>query len=295
MSSAHGVGDVLGWLAASGLPGTLAEPPDGPLDRDGWSRLLDLARRHGLSGVLLNAVAAGDLPADQKQLDEASEANHDTVVTTLAAEQLIVHAADALETTDVPVRILGAPALAHLDYRDPSQRPFRAVRLLVRTAERPRVSLALGPVQRNGGAASITWQTSLAWNQSTLTNRYEALWPDDWTTLTLGGRTVLASPAVLRLVDACLMAGNHGGDHRLIRDRDIAQVLLTSEVDAEDVVRLAGGWRCEAQVAEAIDRSWARLRLVDALQLTAWATRFVRGRSRHDRAQPHGRRLARRA
>lgn len=295
MSASLGVGDVLSWLGASGIAGTVSQPPGRPLDADSWSRLLDLSQRHGLSGLLVTAVESGSLPTTAEQREQAAQRHHDALVTTLAAERLIVRAADALDSTEIPLRILGGPTLAHLDYADPSLRPFSAVRLLVRTTEGPRVALALGALRREAGGAGLRWQTSIAPGQRSTSQRYEALWPDDWTELRLGGRTVVAAPAVLRLVDACLAAEAGGGDHRLIRDRDIAQVLLTGDVDTEDVVRLAAAWRCETEVAEAIDRAWARLRLVDALRITAWAKRYIHGAARRERGLPLRQRLARRA
>jgi Uncharacterised nucleotidyltransferase len=273
-----GVGETLAWVAAFGLQGTTAEAPDKPLEPDGWKRFLDLARRHGLTGLLVLAISEGALPATGCQRDDAVAAHHDALIATLTAERLIVHGSEALAPLDVPVKVLGGFAVAHTDYPDPTARPFRAVRLLVSSTDRPRASLALGRLQGSNVKPRIRWQTRMCESQPG--SRYDYLWSYEWIDVAVGGRLVLVPPPLLRLLDACLEAAVDGGDHRLIRDRDIAQVLLTTGVAGEGVAQLARAWRCEIEVAHAIDRAWARLRLADALHITAWATRIARGAHR---------------
>ncbi len=276
MNAPSTVGDVLAWLAASGLPGTLAQAPDSKLDAAGWSRLLELSRRHGLTGLLVHAVETGWLPADAAQADSAARTHHTEVVTTLAAEGLLVAANELLDQAQLPTRVLGAPAVAYVDYHDPSLRPFHVIRLAIRPVDLPRASLALGRLQRGRGPVALHWQTRIWQSQPLVSQRYDALWPDDWSPYSVGESTVLIPPAAVRLIDCGVRAVGDGGDHRLIRDRDIAQILLSRHVETADVVRLATAWGCELPVAEAIDRAWARLRLVDELQLSAWAKRVVR-------------------
>src|SRR5262249_34294374 len=99
---------------------------------------------HRLDGLLVDAVASGDLPTTAAQADEIAQVEIELTRERLWQEQRLVEVVDLIESAGIPVRVLKGLALAHLDYPDPQMRPTGDVGLLVRGRDLDAVGELLG-------------------------------------------------------------------------------------------------------------------------------------------------------
>lgn len=281
------------WLAAYGLPGTLSDPPIGPLSDAGWARLVGSAHTQQLSGHLMQAISDGALQVTPEQLEQATDVHLNVTTLTLAVEQSFVEAASALAASHVDFRVLGGPVLAHLDYADPALRPYQGVHLLVHSADIGRAATVLlangcglsttgpyGASSRRPGRAIALKRTAglridldhtLAPGSIGLRVNRDQLWQHPGSALVVGGLSVTTLEPTQRFLHTCFRAVLHQSASRLVALRDVAQRLLATKPDATAVRTTAAAWRAEAAVATAITWAWRTLRVADVLALSAWA------------------------
>jgi hypothetical protein len=292
-------------VAAYGLPGSLLERPQQPLGTEDWSALLGEVRRQRLSGLLVQAVVDGALPAHDLQVAEAVDLHTRAMASTVLLESTLLDALDAMSAAGVEARVLKGSAVAHLDYPDPALRSFGDVDLLVRSDDVDTAVTALTeagcrrryPQPRPGfdahfGKGASFWtptgeeidlHRTFAMGPWGLKIQLEDLWSGEPSTFRLAGRAVRALGAEERFMHACYHTVLGDSPPRLVPQRDVAQMILNGRINTDRVHDLVAAWNGEAVVAEAVRTTWQTLGIADVVELSAWAAGYVPSpRERHD-------------
>jgi hypothetical protein len=294
---------ALRTVAAFGLPGSQLRPPAAPLSAEAWQLFSTGVRRQRLSGLLLAAVHAGQLPVQEDQRRQVV-AMH-TVATThvLRLEGFLLRSLDRFAAADIEVRLLKGSAVAHLDYPNPTLRPFADVDLLVRSKDFDRATRALlasghrryftemapgfdrrfskGVSFASAEDLQLDLHRTLAQGPFGLTLRLDDLWASH-RHFTLAGRRISALGDDERFLHACYHAALGDFPPKLQPHRDVAQMALTGSVDPARVLQLARRWRGEAVVARAISTAWSLFDVSTATALSTWAEGY-RGSGRERR------------
>jgi hypothetical protein len=272
---------VLEALAAHGLPGARVVPFGGePMTAEAWEALARKAATHGLGGLLADAVHYGTLPCTPEQRHAAAAAQLASMSGCLRLESALLEAVDALAAGGIEVLVLAGTVNAHLDYPDPSLRPFGDVDLLLREAD-----LAAGRARLHAAGFRPTgrrYPDRLVDDVGCQVDLHTHVLPAKWArhvgpaelwrqrdVLELGGRRLAVLDRAPRLVAACLRAGR---GTRLISVRDVAQQVL-GHPTPDAVVELSRRWHVVRGVAAAIDDAWERFALADIVALSVWAAR----------------------
>ncbi len=281
----------LSALAAFGLTGCRRPLPSAPLEPAEWSQLLGDVVHERLVGMLSAAILAGSFPVTDAQFDAVAALHTETAVVNLLLERLLVHTVDHFTVEGVDARVLKGPALAHLDYDDPSQRGFADIDVLVRTADfdaavslleqvggRRRVpELRPGFDSRFGKGATMVMPDGLEVDLHRtfvagplgLTIDLDGLFEGS-APFMLANRKLEALPREERFLQACFGTGL-GRPSPLHALRDVVQFALCEELDVERVSDLARHWQAQAVVARAVNLAWATFDLADAVPLSGWA------------------------
>lgn len=274
-------GAVLAAVAAYGLPGAPALP-SAPCDDAVWRTVLDLATVDRLVPLLAVAVADGALPATERQRDQAATAHEQSMQLCVLLERALLETTERFVRAGIRSRVLKGPAVAHLDYPDPAWRAFGDVDVLVESASYDAALAALGASgarrrftevrpgfdRRFGkGACVVTadgtqidvHRTFVAGPFGLTVDLDELLHAT--APLSIGGQRLLALDRESRFVHACFHAALGDQVARLVALRDVAQLILTADLDRATVVLRAERWRADAVVARAVRLAWARLGL----------------------------------
>jgi hypothetical protein len=284
---------LLRGIAAYGLGGALS-PPGRPLDDATWSRVLAEARRRRITGHFVHALEEGAFAATADQSAAAIRVHEAALGLDLCLEQLLVAAVSALDRAGIQSMVLKGPALAHTIYADASLRSFGDIDLLVPSTS---YDAAVG-VLREGGARrrfpelrpgfdrrfgkgacletpqglELDLHRTFAAGPFGLAVDCDALFTTR-SRFPLGGRTFAALDPEARFVHACFHAALGDAEPRLVALRDVAQILLHSDVDAGRVRDLCYGWRCGIVVERATRLAWEAFALSSAHEVTTWAWR----------------------
>lgn len=287
--------EVIVAVAAHGLAGTGTQLPGAALGPAEWDAVMGLAERERIPGFLAQAAHDGAMGATPEQRGQAWELHARSMGHVLLLERQLLDLVGRLEAASIPYRVLKGSAVAHLVYARPSARSFVDIDLLVpgtswdATAE---LLLAMGCRRQFGqprpgfdrrfgkGTAFLTSEgyeidlhrTFVAGPFAHLVDP-EQLFSTS-TTFELGGRPVLALGAVERFLHACLHAMLGDVPPRLVPLRDVAEMVLSAELDAEGALGLAASWRAQGVVAKAITTTWSTFRLADMVPLSVWAHRY---------------------
>lgn len=288
-------GPVAVAVAAYGLPGTRTELPTSPLATSDWQALLGVVEAERLSGLLAAAIADHALPATEEQREEAARLELEWACHALLLERTLLELSERLEAAGVRHLALKGSAFAHSVYPSPSLRSFGDVDVLVpgsRFDEAIAVVTAWGgrrryPEPRPGfvgrfgkGAAVVlpdgieidvhrTFVAGPLGLRIDLGGLFATAVP-----ITIGGRVLARLAPEEAFLHACYHTALGGRTARLVPQRDLAQMLLTTEVDLDRVHRLAAAWSGRAVVARAVTGAWASLALPDAHPLATWATGY---------------------
>jgi Uncharacterised nucleotidyltransferase len=261
-------GDVLIRAAVHGLPHV--GPVEAPLVADDPHALVAAARHQRLEGFLAAAVADGVVEVPDH--DSVTDAHRQALAHCLRVEAHLLRVAEGFQAAGISFRVLKGPALAHLDYPDPSLRTFGDLDVLVPPGQ---LSDAV-TVLRYGGhrvihppvsmgwarrfAKSITLQgldgievdlhRSLADGRFGLTVDHDDLFAGT-TPFTLAGQPLLALDPPRRLVHACYHAVLGGARGPRAR-RDVAQLLCVTGADLDEAIAVARRWQAEAVLAHGI-------------------------------------------
>jgi hypothetical protein len=275
-----------------------------PLARDGWRTLLAGARLQRMTGLLVQAIDDGALPATSPQVVEATDLHVGAMSTVLALERALVEVAEVLSGHEVPFRVLKGAASSHLDYPDASLRSFQDIDLLVpgeRTDEAVALLLDAGFERRYpsprpgfdarfgkavtlvaGSGVEVDLHRTFALGPFGQRIRLTDLWDSPPVVFPLAGVRLEALDAELRLLHAAYHSALGDFPPRLVPMRDLAQLALRADVDFNRVRSLAAGWQGEAVLAHAVRRAWATLEIADLTSLSTWADGY-RSRDRDER------------
>lgn len=285
--------DVLArTVAAHGLAGSTLSFTDEPLGEREFARLMSTVRSQRLSGLLWSAVSGGAFPATPSQVERVEWMHVEALAGALALERLLVEVVTALESADVPVRVLKGPALARLDYPTPEWRTFGDVDLMVRGDNFDRAVRLLSawghrrrhPQPRPGFDRRFSKGTSFVTSEGLELDLHrtftmgpfgvrlsvESLWSDA-EPFHLAGHTLAALPREARFVHACYHAVLGEVTPRLSPLRDIAQLALTGPLDVTRVHEIARASKGEVVVSRAVRQAWHALAVADVLAISAWA------------------------
>jgi hypothetical protein len=243
-------------VAALGLSSARAVPAD-PLAPARFAALLDECIDQDVLGLLGEAVRGGALvvaPPSREALEERLRvhARHD-----LAIEQSLLRLGAALTGAAIEWRALGSAALARTAYPRPELRTLDRVHVLVDRADAPRaerLAAELGPAASPGVVRTLRYPRSELFAPA---YRFP-----------LGGYELEALPMPQRLLELCTRP--HAGAH-LGHLRDVAEVVVREHSDLIDVLLLARGWACEAELAATIVTTWDVLALAQGPRLVEWA------------------------
>ena len=124
---------TLGAACGLGLsePATLPQLPVG----GAWDAFFGHAVDERAVPILANAVAGGLVDATVAQREQLVTAHEAVMRSCLYLEQSTLAVAGALRDADLDYRLLKGPAVARLDYPDPSWRAFGDIDVLVRSSE----------------------------------------------------------------------------------------------------------------------------------------------------------------
>lgn len=287
-------------MAAYGLAGTRTELPTSPLEAQRWRALLKAVDWERLAGLLARAMADGALAATEEQKEEAVQLELDWAFHALSLERRLVELSGRLEDAGIGHLVLKGPAFAHSVYPDPSLRSFGDLDLLVpgaRFDDAIAVVTAWGgrrryPEPRPGfvgrfgkGAALVmpdgmeidlhrTFVAGPLGIRIGLEGLFATAVP-----MAIGGRRLSRLAPEEAFLHACYHAVLGSKVTRLVPQRDVAQMLLTVELDLDRVHRLAGEWRGRAVVARAVSDAWRSLALPDDAPLAVWAAEYAASRA----------------
>jgi hypothetical protein len=281
---------LLGAVVAYALPAR-SELPDRPLDDAAFTALLDLATVERVTPLVAVAVASGALPATEQQAARVAVAHERAMRLCVLLERALLETTTVLERSGIAVRALKGPAVAHLDYPDPAWRAFGDVDVLVGSADYDR---ALAVLQAAGGRRRFTEVRAgfdRRWGKGACVVAADGTQIDvhrtfvagpfgltvdlaqlllDPAPVAIGGRQVLALDRTNRFLHACFHAALGDQVARLATLRDVAQLVLTTDLDADVAIARATGWRADAVVARAVRLTWSRLGL-DPHPIAEWA------------------------
>ena len=263
-------------VAAFGLPGgdeRLLTSDSRPVSDTEWTQLLVHISALRLPGFLLAAIEAGALPVTEAQHDQARDLHLRFCRSVLWVERRLLEVASMLESAGVDFLVLKGTAVAHLNYPDPSLRMFGDNDLLLRAEQfadavevlhgagyvRPVSEARPGFDRRFGKGATLHGNDGdeLDLHRTLVFGSFGFLIDTDELFASavpfgLGGRTLHALGPETRLLHACYHAALGDPRPRLGSVRDVAQMLLEGDHDAEATLDLIRRWRAEAVVARAV-------------------------------------------
>lgn len=277
-------------VAAYGLPSRRGVP-DRPLDPHQWAAALREARDARTIGLLSRAIEEGSFAATDQQKAQAYDLHAESMGLAVVLERALLDVVALLIAATVDYRVLKGSAVAHLDYPDPALRPFGDVDLLVPASSfdltvatlveagyaRSRPQLRPGFDRRFAKSVNLTSPDGLPVDlHRTLAAGHFGLLLDvddlfaSSAPFVLAGCRLSALDAEDRFLHACYHAVL-GAAPPLLALRDIAQMLLTTELDLGEVRQRCSAWRAEAVLARAVALAWETLGLSEPLPLVAWA------------------------
>lgn len=284
------------WVVARGLPTGLVAPSE-PLGPEAWDRLVAMCERHRTEGLLVAAVASGEMPTDASQLADAAALELTMTRTRMVYEPRLVEVVGQLARWGIEARVLKGCALAHLDYPDPQMRPTGDIDLLVRGDQIDEVVghlVAEGAVRLDpdpvagyarlvgkgatmllAGGGELDLHRLLVWGPIGVRLPPEELWTTSRSWV-LDGRELSTLGLEETLIHLCLHLVV-GGTVRALSLRDVAQLLVAADLDPERVTGLARRWRVEAAVANAVRLSVRELDLAEELPMVDWAAGYAPG------------------
>lgn len=270
------LGAATRWVAAFGVPGA-AGPEAGEtaplrIDDTAWSRWLGRLGWHRLTGIAVAAGRAGGLDLSAGQWDELLDRHRGEMVWSLRLDARLRELAAALDAAGVPFVVLKGPALAYVQYPDPSWRPYADLDLLVRRADRRAATRVLSRfgmrrslpeprpgyddrfgkavVYRAADGIEIDLHRMLAPGAFGLWMDPEELFGST-RTFEVGQTTLRRLDGTAALLHACVHAVLGDAELRLLSLRDIAQLAHGGEVEWDRLRAWGERWRVASVVRHA--------------------------------------------
>ena len=278
------------------LPGA---SPARPLPVGGeWDRFLSAIVDERAVPLVANALEQGMLTGTNEQRDALDVAHEASMRSCVGLEQATLEVVSVLGSAGVELRLLKGPAVAHLDYPDPSWRAFGDIDILVhsdhydvavrtltnaggyrRSAEvRPGFDRRFGKgvcmVMPDGIQVDV--HRTLASGPFGLTIDLDELFHGT-DSVRFGGESIPVLSREHRLAHACFHAALGDPTPRVVTLRDIAQLVLTTDVDVDATRAACVRWRAGVVMAHAVGAAWETLDLAST-PLSEWATAYSGGR-----------------
>lgn len=269
--------------------------PQGPAWEQLWSEAVD-----DRAVALLASVAAdADVLGAQDQFAQLDRGHEAAMRDCVVLERATLEVAEVLGQRNVSFRILKGPAVAHLDYPNPAWRAFGDVDVLVPSADYDHAVagiMALGAYRRSSeirpgfdrrfgkgtcltlrDGTQIDLHRTLATGPFGFTIDTGSIFAERPESVVLAGVAVPVLSRVHRFIHACVHAVLGDAVPRVVTQRDIAQILLTTDVDLDAVRAVADRWRLGAVVARAVAGAWTSLQLAPTPESEA-ARRYAESR-----------------
>jgi hypothetical protein len=281
-------------LAAYGLEGS-SSLGDAPVVGGSWYSLVRDAQGQRITGHLVRALADGALRGPDTHWEQACAAHREALGVDLVLDRLLVATSTRLRAVGIEHRALKGAALAYGVYPTPELRSYGDVDVLVDSARYDDAIAMLcadggeprypeprpGFTSRFGKGVCVVTADGLEIDvhRTFVAGPFGlAVALDDLfatpTIVRLAGTDVPALAAVPRLLHACFHASLGDRLPRLVPLRDVAQILLTTDVDVDATLECAARWRCRAVVQHAVLSTWGLLQLRADHALLRWARAY---------------------
>jgi hypothetical protein len=282
-------------IAAHGLPAAPALV-NAPLERGSWHALLQESSHQRVTGHLVRALADGSVPATDEQWREACDEHRTALALDLVLDRLLVSTSLVLREAGIAHRALKGAALAYTVYPEPELRSYGDIDVLVEGA---RYDDAIEVLHADGGRArfpeprpgftrrfgkgvcvvthdqlEIDVHRTFVAGPFGLALDIEDLFAPP-THVHIGGTEIPALAPVPRFLHACFHAVLGDRLPRLVPLRDVAQIMLTTDLDVDAVLECATRWRARAVVQHAVLTTWRVLQLDAQHPLLAFAHTFT--------------------
>ena len=290
--AAHGLWDVLGEQTR------VVRASIDAISEAEWVEIHRSLLTERLSPLASYAIEHGSVIAADSQRLEIFVDHKSSMSLALVLERRLLEVYSQMTLAGIDARVLKGPAVAHLDYPDPSWRAFGDIDLLVPAgsfevaseilssggARRRFAEVRDGFDSRFGKGACFAYPDGLQIDLHRtisagpfgLSVDLDALFAgvDEFEIRSLKVRTISRQH---RFMHACFHAALGDVSPRLVALRDVAQMLLVNQIDLEQAIAIAREWRAEVVLARAITLTWDRLDLPpgDAL---AWANWYLPSR-----------------
>lgn len=281
---------VVRRVLGAGLVASRADPVPA-LDPESWSGLVERARHHRLDGLLVAAVAGGDLSTTVEQRSEVAVLECRLAADAMWHDAQTTDIVGSLRENGVEVRILKGPAWGRLDYPDRLWRPTQDLDLLVRGEDLAEASIVLaeagGALLGNDpvpgysavvgkgitfsmpGRPEVDLHRLLIWGPFGMRIPAADLWGQG-RTFALGGEEYTTLPKEESLLHAALHMVIHGW-RRALNLRDIAQFVTADELDVDRLLWLSRRWNVEAVLADAVLLAARDVPIDPSNPVVAWA------------------------
>lgn len=283
----------LGMTCAQGLPGApgAAALPEGA----DWAEMLAAAVDERAIPLLATAVFDGLLDASPAQAAALSRAHEDLMRSCVMLERSTFEVADVFESNDVAFRVLKGPGIAHLDYPDASWRAFGDVDVLVSSRSYDNAVRALEGLGAHRRSREVRAGFDRRFGKGVCMVLPDGVQVDVHRTLAsgpfglaidlddlfaelgivrLGNRELPTLCREHRFIHACYHASLGDAVPRIVALRDVAQLLLTTDLDFARARSTAGAWRGGIVIARAISAAWERFALAPT-PASEWASAYV--------------------
>ena len=286
---------TLDAVCAQGLPGAPELEGAGSWD---WDQLLADALDERAVAIVASVVAAQRWQLSREHQSSLNSAHESVMQACLRLERATLELVERLEGVGIEYRLLKGPAVAHLDYPGPAWRSFGDVDVLVRARDYDatvRMLSAVGAHRRSAevrpgfdrrfgkgvcmvgpDGVQIDVHRALASGPFGHTIDLDALFGCE-DTVSFGGRGFPVLSREHRFVHACVHAALGDVAPRIVALRDVAQLLLTTDLDVDQAIVNARAWRMSSVVAAAIESTWDRFGL-EATPVSRWADGYRGGR-----------------
>lgn len=291
-SWSYDISDAARFVAAQGLDTSL-EPSPIPLDRATWTRLVDDCVRHGLTGLLVDAVVRDALLVTADQRAEAGRLESDLVRRRISYERRVGPILSLFDEAGIEVRILKGVAVARCEYSDDQLRGTSDLDVLVHADKIDEASSLLvaasgkrtdpdptpGWTSRVGKGATLMLSAAnmevdlhriLVWGPLGVRVPADELWEPS-RPFDLAGvrrRTLAREETLLHACAHLLILGVE----RAREVRDVAQIASNPSLDVTRLLDLARRWGQESVLATALVFAHRELALgPNAHPLVGWA------------------------
>lgn len=268
---------------SQGLPGTPHISLIGIDDLE-WRDLIDSAVAERTVALLASAARTGLIELTTEQRAELSDRHEQAMRVCVALERVTLEVHAAFAAAGIDARLLKGSAVAHLDYPDPAFRAFgdidllvpsssyeEAVKILELSGATRRFSEVRPGFDRQFGKGvcmlrpddiQVDLHRTFVAGPFGLAIHLDELF-DDFAVVELGGVDVPVLTREHRFLHACYHAALGDESPRTVALRDVAQLLLCSDLDLTEARHTARRWRSEAVVARAIGLAWSKFGLGD--------------------------------